>query len=265
MINLFRHELRMNRHNLAVMAVVIFGFAFLMAFMVPSMRESMAAMVKAIPSFMRGFVSQRLGARTTSGFLGMGYTHPVWFTMLGIWGIGYGARGIASAIEQGTLGLTLAYPISRRAIISAKLAALFTGLAILVGSSVLGTWTGLAVHGERLPAGMSGLGWLAAGALSFYCLLGAFSLAVSAASRESGRALGVSMGFAVGSFFLDAIAQVWETAKPFRPLSVFRYFEPSVLLDGKPLSLLAFGVFGIGTLACLVFAYWIFEHRDLSV
>lgn len=265
MINLYRHELRMNRRSLTVLALVGFGFAFLMAFMVPSMRESMAAMLKAIPSFMRGFVSQRLGARTTAGFLGMGYTHPVWLTMVGIWSVGFGARAIASAVEQGTLGLILSYPIGRTAIVSAKLATLLTGLGILVGTSVLGTWAGLAIHGEHLSAGIKGFVWLALGALSLFALLGAFSLAVSAASREGGRALGVSLGFAVGSFFLDAIAQIWETAKPFRPLSVFNYFEPSALLEGKPLSLPALGVFGLGTLVCMLFAYGVFARRDLSV
>lgn len=265
MIALFMHEWRLSRRVLLVLALALGAFAFAMAMIAPSMQQTLSEALRFVPPILRPMVGERLQAKGLAGVVSLAYTHPIWLTLLGAWAVGYGSRAIAADLERGTLGLTLSYPLSRNQVLAAKALMLFAGIALLSGVTVLATFLGLSTQQQALPAGLAGYLWAAAGMALLFGCLGAFAFMCSAIASEGGRALGWALGFAVGSYFVDALGQFWKTAEPYRPWSIFRHYDPKVLLEGGPPGALAWAYLGGVTLACLIAAWIAFNRRDLSM
>jgi ABC-type transport system involved in multi-copper enzyme maturation permease subunit len=265
MLNLFRHELRLNRRVMLSLMGAVGLFSFVMALIAPSIQDTLSQAIKIIPSFLRPLVGDRLQVQGLSGVLAIVYTHPVWLTLCGAWAVGYGSRAIAADIERGTLGLTLAYPITRSQLVAAKALTLATGILALALVTVLATAAGLAFQQEALPAGFLGYFWAAVGMLLLFGCIGAFALACSALSSEGGKALGWALGFTVGSYAVDALGQFWKTAEPYRVWSIFKQFDPKVLLQGTPPDPLAWAYLGGVMLLSLIVAWLAFNRRDLSL
>lgn len=272
MISLFLHELRLNRRVMLALGGALGLFAFLMALIAPSIQESLNEAMKLIPSFLRPLVGDRLKATGLEGVLAIVYTHPVWLTLNGAWAVGYGARAIAADIERGTLGLTLAYPLSRTQVLASKALTLLSGIIAFALVTVLATAAGLAYHREALPAGPTGYAWAAIGMILLFGCIGAVSLACSAITgvrgsggAEAGKALGWALGFAVVSYFIDALGQFWKTAEPYRVWSIFRHYDPKVLLAGTPPDLAAWAYLGGLALMGVIVAWQVFDRRDLSI
>ncbi len=272
MKNLTLHELRLNRRVLLALTVALGLFAFGMALIAPSIQNSLAEALKIIPPFLRALAGDRMNVQGLSGVVAIAFTHPVWLILQGAWAVGYGSRAIAGDIEGGTLGLTLAYPISRNRFLAAKTLTLATGTLALALVTVLATAAGLSFQQETLDAGLAGYFWSAVGMILLFGCIGAFALACSAlaGSRgatggETGRALGWTLSFTVGSYFIDALGQLWKTAEPYRPFSIFKHYDPRVLLEGIPPAPIAWAYLGgVGVLSLLV-AWVAFNRRDLSI
>lgn len=272
MKNLFLHELRLNRRVLLSLAAAVGLFTFVMALLAPSIQDTLAQALKIVPPILRPLVGERLQVQGLAGVLAIVYTHPVWLTLVGAWAVGYGARAIAGDIERGTLGLTLAYPITRSQLVASKALTLATGILLLVLVTLLTTAAGLAFQNTALPAGVAGYAWAGVGMLLLFGCLGAVSLACSAivgvrgtGSPEAGKALGWALGWALGSYAIDALGQFWKKAEPYRPWSIFKQFDPKGLLGGTPPDLVAWLYMGGVIVLSLVVAWVVFNRRDLSL
>lgn len=272
MRTLFLHELRLNRRVLLSLTGAVGLFAFVMALIAPSIAETLSQALKIVPPILRPLVGERLQVQGLAGVLAIVYTHPVWLMLQGAWAVGYGSRAIAGDIERGTLGLTLAYPITRSQLVAAKALTLATGIVLLSLVTILATIAGLAFQNEALPAGSPGYAWAFVGMLLLFGCIGTFSLACSAlagvrgsSAGESGKALGWALGFAVGSYATDALGQFWKTAEPYRPWSIFKHFDPKLLLDATPPGGVAWLYLGGLALASLIVAWVAFNRRDLSI
>jgi ABC-type transport system involved in multi-copper enzyme maturation permease subunit len=262
---LFWHELRLNRRVLLALVVAVGLFSFGMALVAPSIQETLSQTLKLVPSFLRPMVGERLQVQGLAGVFSVIYTHPVWMTLVGAWAVGYGSRAIAADIEHGTLGLTLAYPLTRSQLVAAKALTLATGLLALALVTVLATAAGLAFQQEALPAGMLGYAWAVVGMSLLFGSIGAFALACSAVASEGGKALGGALAFTLTSYALDALGRLWKTADPYRAGSIFKYYDPKTLLEGTPPEPLAWAYLGGVTLASLIVAWVAFNRRDLSI
>ena len=272
MRSLYLHELRLNRRVLLSLAGAVGLFTFVMALLSPSIQDTLSQALKLVPPILRPLVGERLQVQGLSGVLAIVYTHPVWLTLVGAWSVGYGARAIASDIERGTMGLTLAYPITRSQLVAAKALTLGTGILALVLVTLLATAFGLATQGVSLLAGVPGYAWAGVGMLLLFGCLGAFALACSAVAgvrgtggTEAGKALGWALGFAVGSYAIDALGQFWKTAEPYRAWSIFKQYDPRVLLGGTPPDLVAWLYMGGVIVLSLLVAWVVFNRRDLSI
>jgi ABC-2 type transport system permease protein len=70
----------------------------------------------------------------------------------------------------------------------------------------------------------------AVGALLLALALGAVSLLAGAVTRRGATAVGWAAGFAVVSYALNYLAQIWTVAEPLGPLSIYHYFDPGRML-----------------------------------
>lgn len=262
---LWRHELRLNRRMLLALLAALGIFGFAMALIAPSIQESMQAAMKAIPPFLRAMVGESLKAKGLGGVMAIVFSHPFWLILSGAWAVGYGARAIAADVERGTMGLMLAYPVTRTQLFAAKALVLGMGVVALAVLPVFTAFLGLSVQGESLAAGFGGYFWAAVGMMLLFGCIGGFSFFCSALSSEAGKALSFALAFTLGSYFLDVLGQFWKTAEPYRAGSIFRHYEPKLLLEGHPPELAAWLILGGGMVLSLFAAWVAFNRRDLSI
>ena len=272
MRSLYLHELRLNRRVLLSLVGAVGLFTFVMAFLAPSIQDTLSQALKIVPPILRPLVGERLQIQGLAGVLSIVYTHPVWLTLVGAWAVGYGAQAIAGDIERGTMGLTLAYPITRSQLVAAKALTLATGILALVLVTLAATAAGLAAQHTSLPAGVAGYFWTGIGMLLLFGCIGAVSLACSALAgvrgtggTEAGKSLGWALAFVVGSYAIDALGQFWKTAEPYRVWSIFKQYDPRSLLGGTPPTLVAWLYMGGLIVLGLTAAWVVFNRRDLSL
>jgi ABC-2 type transport system permease protein len=125
--------------------------------------------------------------------------------------------------EDGILGLTLAYPITRARLILAKAAA----VAVCVGLVALGTLVGLVV-GVAVAGGGIGFEHLGALVLHLACFgwaIGALALALAAATGRRAVASAGAAAFALAGFLVNGFAPLVDGIHWLTYVSPFFYYE----------------------------------------
>ncbi|MNL21579.1 ABC-2 family transporter protein [compost metagenome] len=263
-MDLFRHEAASAWRLLAILALGLMLFGVLMAAVFPAMHDSMAAMLRMVPSFLQPMVRSRAGLDTFEGFAGIAFTHPVLLALFAAWAIASGSQAIAGEIEAGTLGWMLSYPIDRSAFVLSKALVLLAGAAVLSLAFIMG----ILGAAEALGIAHAGLkSYLLAGleTFSLYGAIGAITLCCSAMTSEKGKAVLVGTGILLGGFLLNYVAELWAPAKAVRFLSLFAYYDPKALLGGGAVAPAHLAVL-LGVMATAIAgAVLAFRRRDLSI
>lgn len=182
---------------------------------------------------------------------------PLVIAAAGITGI---STLLAGEEESGILGLVLAHPVSRRALLLAKAA----GVAISVVAIAMITWLGL-LTGVAIAGGGIGAGELAALAIHlamFGLACGALALAVAAGTGRRTIATGAAAGVAVLGYLINGFAPLVDGLAWTKYLSFFYYYA-----NGDPLSNgINAGHLAVLAAAALVLtaaAVLLFSRRDL--
>ena len=134
--------------------------------------------------------------------------------------IGYGAACLAGQDENGTLGLIVTLPVSRRRVVAQK----FATMSLLAVPVVIATaLCGVLGRAFDLTVGTGGLIGVGLGALLLGIDFGALTMLVGALSGSRGTALGVSSALAAASYLISSLAPVVNWLHPARFTSVFYY------------------------------------------
>jgi ABC-2 type transport system permease protein len=204
----------------------------------------------------------------TGDLLSVGYVHPLPQTILMIWALGRGASAIAGELERGTMELLVAQPIARWKIVTSQLLVdlvTIPGLAIMM---LFGTWLGT----ELVPLKTDlTLYWRAVVlAISLTFALAGITYAISSMGRSRWRVISWAFGIVLAMSFLNLFGQLWDGLAPWRPLSIFYYYQPQYAILKDQWTLPVNGVqvpvlgvmLGVATLG-YGFALWNFSRRDL--
>jgi len=238
--------------------------------------------------------------------LSIGYVHPLVQLILCLWAVGRSSGAIAGEIDKGTMELLLSQPLARLKIIAAHLCVDLITIPILCLSVWAGTYCGYLLIDPikvRYPEGeqfkilkemsqkegrqekmradleirplefwagmpvMAGLVFAVSG----------FSMMLSACGRFRWRVLGLAVLLTLTMFLVNLLGQMLDWMAPFRPLTIFYYYQPQkAILKGKwmvdfsvwngdqptvgvPMLLVLFGIGIVGYLTALV----IFTRRDI--
>lgn len=195
-----------------------------------------------------------------------GYLGSTVFGILGpvlaiIFAIGTGARAIAGDEENGTLELLVAHPVTRRRIVTQRVAALGVALA-MAGLVVF-----LAILTIRGPIDLTiPVGHIAAASLNLALLaavFGTLALFVGAIAGRRGLVIGVTAVVAVVAYLANGLAPQVDSLAWLQKGSPFHWFAGTdTLRDGldPASSLLLLALAALFTLAA-VFA---FDRRDIA-
>jgi len=224
------------------------------------LKEGPAQIVQALMG------GETIDIKRVSDMLSIGYVHPLTQTILCIWAIGRASGAIAGEIDRGTMELLLAQPIARSRVVLAHFLVEIMTIPILCLSIWGGTWLGTWL------VGLDADPWRFAPALLNVAVLllavGGIAMAFSAFGRFRGRVLGVTLLSTLIQCVVNVIGQLWPTAEPLRPFTVFYYYQPQpIILDPawytKSATWTHLGVLlGVGLVGYGV-AWWHFCRRDL--
>ena len=199
---------------------------------------------------------------TPNGWIAIGLGHPLILALFAAAALGMASSGIAGEIERGTIDLVLSRQVKRNSFLAAKAIAALAVLTIVQASGLLGAILARATVEDASGINVAGA---ARGFLGSWILFSAFlliALLISAASSLKSRALGISVGLLVGSFFVNVVALLVDGLHALRYLSLFHYVRADDLIAGDGLSSVAVPAI-IGIVAAAL-AFVIFNRRDIS-
>jgi len=173
--------------------------------------------------------------------------------------IGYGASAIAGQDEDGTLGLVVTLPLSRRRILAQKAVTL---IAVAVPTGLVTFLVVLTGRGFDLSLATGPLLGATVGAVLLGIDFGALALFVGALSASRAVALGVTSAIAAASYLVSSLAPVAHWVRPLRFESLFYWAvgngQLRTGLTGSAVAvLLGFAA------AALAAAVWAFDRQDV--
>ena len=261
-MTLVKHELRQGRRTLIIWTAAIGFLLAVCVFMFPEMKGEMdgvSEMFSSMGSFTEAFGMDRLNFGTLIGFyavecgniLGLGGAFFTAFLAVGV---------LAKEEKDHTAEFLLTHPVSRRRIVTEKLAAVLLQIiilnAIIFGVSVIS----VAMIGEEIS-------WkeIVMLHLAYFLLqaeLAGICFGISAFLRRG--SLGIGLGIAAMMYFLNLIANISEDAKFLKYITPFGYTEGADIVTNASLDValvlpgMLYMIIGIAA------AYWEYGKKDIS-
>jgi ABC-2 type transport system permease protein len=198
---------------------------------------------------------------TLGGFLSIEYLSLIWVFIVGAAVITFSAGSLSGAVDDGTLELTLAQPVSRMQVVFTRYLALAVYAGALNFVTVASLYLPGLLHGVDVPLDAMGLlfaiGWLVTMAIA------GLAYAVSALSSGGGRTIGISLGVLIAMWLADVLGNLSDRFAWLSDFTLFNYWKPDVAIDELTVSNEAWEVFGITAVLFLVVAIAAFRRRDV--
>ncbi len=260
---LLRRTWRAQRSRLALVAVALGVWAFLMPVIYATFGRQLAAILDTgiIPdAFLR-----LMGADPFSlvGAVALGWVHPITIGLQVIFPIGLGAAAIAGERQRGSLEVLLSRPLSRRRLFATDLAALVAFATLTTLATVAGTVAGAAAYGVAGELDAGALAFLAVNTVLQLAAFAAIALAASASFDRLAPALGVGLVVLLLGYVLEILGTLWPDAAFLQPYSPFHYLRPLEILSGRA-ELSDLAVLAGITVAATAWGLWHFPRRDLA-
>lgn len=198
-----------------------------------------------------------------SGYLALGFTHPVYHLLSAATVVWFAGRGLAGEMERGTIQLALARPVSRPRLYLARVLGLLVVALAVALFAVLGMIAGIVLsHPSGSVAYVHFVPTALAAALLVWGI-GGGALLTSAAADRMGQAVGWVSAAIVISYVVDYFATIWSALKPFEPFSIFHYYDPGLALSAGTLPLKNVLVLAVVGALGAFFGLLVFARRDL--
>jgi ABC-type transport system involved in multi-copper enzyme maturation permease subunit len=217
--------------------------------------KSFYALMNVTPDF--------LMAAGLSGYLALGFTHPIYHLLSAATVVWFAGRGLAGEMERGTIQLALARPVSRPRLYLARVLGLLVVTFAIAAFAALGMIAGIVIaHPDGTLTYAHFLPTALAAALLVWCI-GGLALLTSATADRMGQAVGWVSAAIVVSYVVDYFAAIWSALKPLEPFSIFDYYNPGLALSAGTLPLKNVLVLLVVGVAGTILGLLAFTRRDL--
>ncbi len=266
-LSIFRKALRDALPMLLATFVAIIAFEVLFVRAVDEMPSDMGSQWLKLP-FVKRMVRTLIGSdildhMTPTGFMSIGFAHPLVYAFTWTLLLATGSRVMAGEVDRGTADLLLSLPVSRRGVY-VSLSAMMVLIAIPISAAPL---VGVAI-GERLfplqePIRYSPLSILMVNLFALDLAVIGATLLFSARASRRGSPIAIVMALLLSSFLLNFLGQFWSAAERLGFLGLLHYY--------RPLPIISDGVWPVRSLltlaaaACLAWGggLWLFVRRDV--
>jgi ABC-2 type transport system permease protein len=266
MIALIWNELASRKFMLIICSLLALGFATMYVGIFPTIQAQSRQLMQVTESFSSTFKAlgvTELGFSNVEAFLSLEYFSLIWPLLLLILVSSWTSGTIAGDIEQGTMGLLLALPVSRGALYWSKYVAAWMGMVVFVMVSVLAIIPIVFAFG--LSYDMDHLLKAAALCLLFSWAFLSLGMLLSSILREKGKVgLGMS-GIGLLMYVLMAVSGLIDKVSWLKYGSFFSYLNIQQVLVHGQWQWLSVSVFAaVIALSSVAGAVW-FNQRDMSV
>lgn len=216
-----RLDLRLRRRSLYGYALGLGVYVLVIVALYPSFENDTSLdQLTANGSTLAALFGATGSLTTPDGWLGANVFANFGPLILLVLGIGYGASCLAGQDEDGTLGLVVTLPVSRRRVVLQKAAALVV-LSVCAGAATLAAaFVGRAFDLTVAPSALIGV---TAGMVLLGIDFGLVAMWIGAATGSRGMALGVASALAAASYLVSSLAPVVSGMRPARYASLFFY------------------------------------------
>jgi ABC-2 type transport system permease protein len=263
--NVFLKTLRDQRRPLMWWSLGLVSLTGLTLLFWPSFRDSPAFddLYEQMPEWLaQAFAGEFSEFTSPEGFLNSQLYFFVLPVLFLVYSVSAGSAAIAGEESRGTMGLLLSMPIARSKVVMQK----FAAMAVTTSALGLALWLTVVVGGALVDMDIGYWG-LTSATLSSVLLglaFGSIALAIGCARGNRSLSAGATSAFAVGAYFLNALAPLASSVEPLQRLSPFYYY-----IDANPLSnglnVVHAAVLAAVAAIALAAAIVSFERRDLRV
>lgn len=259
--SVFTKAIRDNILMVAAILAILVGFSALMTGLFTVIGDEYLRLIEDMPDALRAIYGSNAATSTTAGLLA-----SVTFSLLVpiivlAYGIGQATKSAVGEEESGSLGLLLAYPVSRRRMILSKAVATAVGILVVVFIS----WLALEFFFAVFDMQEEGLSILAASIqLSGLVLfLAGVALALGAWLGSSLLAIGITAIVALVSYLASTMLPLVDGLQDLGRFSPWwLYSGAEALTEGVDVPLL--GIALTAALALAALAVFGLERRDLK-
>jgi ABC-2 type transport system permease protein len=264
---LFRAMFKQYRKKVAVISTGIILYEGLLTWVYPVIAKNPAIseIAESIPSAVKTVFGVPENARTDTfeAFISGQFFARIWVMLMALYGIEAANALLARMVDDGFLAFLLSTPVSRSEIISTQTWVLISTNIILVAAMIGGVYfgtfcSGIEIeHGRYIDLGLLGL--------SFFSLIGIYSLFFSAWFVEEERALTYAMGLTLAFYGLDIVGGLSDKYSWLKNLSLFQWFQPQEVLEGTTDPLWPIIGFSVASAVLWYFTRKVFEIKDLAI
>ena len=246
----------------------VFIFEFVQPLVADSMGggEGLASMIERLPPAFQSMLQTQpefLAMSGLSGYLSIGFTHPLFYVMTSAALVSLICRSIAGEIESGALELAISRPVSRLHVYGSRLIAVLVMTVLIVASAIAGLLTGVFVGQPDGDLIYSHMFVVAAASGLLMLAISGVTLISAAASATTSQAVGRATAFIVVSFVINYLANIWTVIEPFDPLSIFSWYHPPAAFVDGTIAISDVAVLGTVAIVGAIIGAVIFNRRDL--
>jgi beta-exotoxin I transport system permease protein len=260
---LLRHTWRSQRTKLAIIAIALSVWGFLLPIIYAQFGSRFTALMNS--GLMPEQFARFGGGDVFSlpGTIALSFIHPISIILTSVFAVGFSASAVAGERQRGTLEVVLARPISRRAFYLTLLAASFGFIAILSAALLAGGVSGAAFAGVIKELAFRSLPFLWLNSILLFGSFAAIALAASVSFDRLTPAFGVTLGIVISMYVLEVLGSLWPAAEWLQPYSLFHYLKAKAILTGSaaPFDV---AVLAFVTLLAMAWALVVFPRRDLA-
>lgn len=263
-MNMYLHELKSMRKSAATWAISLIALAALFLFMYPSMAsdaEEFKQLLGNYPPTVRAMLGINLDYITSIlGFYSMVFS---FIALCGaIQGMNMGVSILSKETRERTADFLLVKPVSRQAIVSAKLLAAFT--AILATNVVFNVAAFLIANAVKTED-YSIKSFLMINLTLFFLelIFLAIGMVVSVFFKKLKSVLPISLGVVFGFYMIGALISTGKSDEAARYISPFKYFDITYIIKnaGYEVSYLITGA--VIVVAAIIASYVIYIKKDI--
>lgn len=239
-------------------------FIVLIVALFPSIQQSGAdfdTYVQNLPEdARRAFVGNVESITTIDGYLASQFYQIAWLLGLGIYYAYAAASSVAGEVENDTLDLVLAHPVTRTRLVVGKYLALVPSMLVVNAISFLAVYLGVQFIGEYLDPAY--LFTLHAYSIVYFLACASLGMLASVRFDTARRARTVAVGGIFAMFLVDTTT--FDTDYDWIGDFAFtRYFDVGKILTDGTISLHDFAILAVAAIGLLVLSAELFERRDV--
>ena len=265
-LKILTSNLKLGRWGILAWSGIVFLYALFVVYLYPIISESSQEIMNYINSLpdafkaafgLEGKLTEMLSLEAFASVEFFSF----WPLLIGIYGI-FVCVGIAREMEQGTLDLLMAQPVSRYKVILAKFGVFVVSAFLIAVFSILGIMAGAAT--VDTPVNVGSISLVFVEAFLLVLALGSVTLLCAAIFLRPRQALmvaGIFMGLSyILNFVVPALPESFEWL---RNLSVFYHFQPADIATDVALNNLSIAIYVGIFVVCTGAAVITFQRRDL--